>query len=67
MRARKKFYDGLSKLTDKQLDEEIESFVGKRTRENYLLLFASEILHHEGQIPANLGVEKRTKGNPDLN
>ena len=34
-------------------------FRGKQSREFYLLLFISEILHHEGQIAAILGIGKR--------
>jgi len=35
---------------------------GKRPREAYLILAVFEIIHHEGQIAAILGVEKRMKG-----
>jgi len=35
---------------------------GKRPREAYLILTVSEIIHHEEQITAILGVEKRMKG-----
>ena len=52
----------LDELTDKTLAEEIDWFYGKQPKERYLLLAVSEILHHEGQIAAILGVEKRMKG-----
>jgi uncharacterized damage-inducible protein DinB len=50
------------KLTDESLAEEIDWFYGKQPKEKYLMLAVSEILHHEGQIAAILGVEKRMKG-----
>ena len=52
----------LDKLTDESLAEEIEFWRGKRKREYYLMLLISEIVHHEGQIAAILGVDKRMKG-----
>jgi len=52
----------LDKLTGKALAEEIDSWRGKRKREYYLMILISEIIHHEGQIAAILGVEKRMKG-----
>jgi len=52
----------LDDLTAESLAEEMEWFYGKRTREFYLMLAISEIIHHEGQIAAILGVEKRMKG-----
>ena len=51
--------DGLEEV----LSEEIDWFMGKRTKEYYLMLAISEIHHHEGQIAAILGVESRIKGN----
>lgn len=52
----------LSELTAESLSEEIDYFMGKRSREYYVTLMVSEILHHEGQVAAILGVEKRMKG-----
>jgi len=52
----------LDKITTETLAEEIDWFYGKKPKENYLMLAISEILHHEGQIAAILGVEKRMKG-----
>ncbi|MCW3991682.1 MAG: DinB family protein [Candidatus Bathyarchaeota archaeon] len=52
----------LGELTAESLSEEIDYFRGKRSREFYANLMISEILHHEGQIAAILGVEKRMKG-----
>ena len=53
----------LDGLGEEVLSEEIDWFMGKRTKEYYLMLAISEIHHHEGQIAAILGVESRTKGN----
>lgn len=50
------------KLTPELLAEELDWFYGKQPKQNYLMLAISEILHHEGQISAILGVEKRMKG-----
>ena len=54
-----KMYDELSEDT---LAEEMDWFYGKADKERYLMVAISEILHHEGQIAAILGVEKRMKG-----
>jgi len=54
-----KTLDGIS---DEDLSKEMEWFMGKQSTANYLMLGVSEILHHEGQIAAILGVEKRIKG-----
>jgi len=52
----------LDEITAKSLSEEIDYFMGKRSREYYVMFMISEILHHEGQIAAILGVEKRMRG-----
>lgn len=52
----------LAGLNDEDLKKEIDWFYGKRPKEFYLMLAISEIVHHEGQIAAILGVEKRMKG-----
>ena len=57
-----KFLKSLDELDVDSLSEEIDWFYGKRPRESYLMLAISEIHHHEGQIAAILGVEKRMKG-----
>ena len=54
-----KTLDGIS---DEALAKEMEWFMGKQSTANYLMLGVSEILHHEGQIAAILGVEKRIMG-----
>ena len=60
--SKSEFFNSLETLDTKFLDEEIDWFFGLRTREIYLMLAISEIHHHEGQITAILGVEKRMKG-----
>ena len=54
-----KTLDGIS---DEALAKEMDWFIGKQPTANYLMMGISEILHHEGQISAILGVEKRIKG-----
>lgn len=52
----------LGGLKDEDLKKEMDWFYGKKPTEFYLMLAVSEIIHHEGQIAAILGVEKRMKG-----
>ncbi len=52
----------LAKIKDEDLAKEMDWFMGKQTVGSYLMLGVSEIIHHEGQIAAILGVEKRIKG-----
>ncbi len=52
----------LDEVSEEDLAKEMDWFMGKQTRGQYLMLGVSEILHHEGQISAILGVEKRIKG-----
>ena len=51
----------LAKVKDEDLAKEMNWFMGKKTRGFYLMLGVSEIIHHEGQIAAIRGVEKRLK------
>jgi len=60
-KGHRKLNAGLNKLTNDKLDAEIELWEGKKPLEYYLMIMVSEIIHHEGQIAAILGVEKRTK------
>ena len=60
--SKSQFFNTLETLDTKLLDEKIDWFYGIKTREIYLMLAISEIHHHEGQIAAILGVEKRMKG-----
>jgi hypothetical protein len=57
-----KLMDMMDDLEDEDLDEEMDWFYGERTKGFYLMLAISEIIHHEGQIAAILGVEKRMTG-----
>jgi len=52
----------LDKVKDEDLAKEMDWFMGKLPVGNYLMIGVSEILHHEGQIAAIRGVEKRVKG-----
>jgi len=60
--GKKYVYSELGKLNDEDLAKEITWFRGKQPLSNYLMIFPAEILHHEGQIAAILGVKKRIKG-----
>jgi len=61
-RGHRKLNAGLNKLTNEKLDEEVSAWEGKKPRQYYIMVMVSEILHHEGQVAAILGVEKRIKG-----
>ncbi len=61
-KGKAKLMKRLGNLTEEVLAEEMDWFYGKRPKQVYLMLAISEILHHEGQIAAILGVEKRMKG-----
>ncbi len=52
----------LAKIKEEDLAKEMDWFMGKQTVGSYLMLGISEITHHEGQIAAILGVEKRIQG-----
>ena len=60
--GKRKLFANLNKLTNEKLEEEIDGWAGKKPRKYYIMLLTTEILHHEGQIAAILGVEKRMKG-----
>ena len=60
--GKKKLRKTLNRLKNKDLAEPIDWFYGVQPKEKYLILAISEIIHHEGQIAAILGVEKRMKG-----
>lgn len=61
-KGKSKLMGMLDDLDNEDLDEDMDWFFGKRTKGFYLMLAVSEIVHHEGQIAAILGVEKRMKG-----
>ncbi|MCW4011761.1 MAG: DinB family protein [Candidatus Bathyarchaeota archaeon] len=49
----------LDKVKDTDLAKEMDWFMGKKPVGFYLMLGVSEIVHHEGQIAAIRGVNKR--------
>jgi len=57
--GKKRVLEALGKLTDKQLDEEVDMWGTKAKRDYAITMMLSEILHHEGQIAAILGLQKR--------
>jgi hypothetical protein len=61
-KGKAKLMKKLDNLTEEVLAEEMDWFFGKLTKQGYLIVAISEILHHEGQIAAILGVEKRIQG-----
>jgi len=50
---------GLDKLKPAQLDEEVDMWGTKAKRDYAIMMMTSEVLHHEGQIAAILGLQKR--------
>ncbi|MGD2200984.1 MAG: DinB family protein [Candidatus Bathyarchaeota archaeon] len=54
-----KLMDTLDSLGPHTLEEEIDWFIGKQPKTQYILLAISEIHHHEGQIAAILGLKER--------
>ncbi len=52
----------LDQVSEENLSVEMDWFFGKQPKMQYLMLAISEIIHHEGQIAAILGVEKRMQG-----
>lgn len=53
--------DGISSLSDAQLNEEIQLWGGKKKRKEGLYTYISEIIHHKGQIAFIKGTIKRKK------
>jgi uncharacterized damage-inducible protein DinB len=49
----------LDKLTQDKLQEEIDWYIGKASRKDYLVLLVSEVLHHEGQVAALISLKER--------
>ena len=58
-KAKKDLMMKLDKVNDADLAKEMDWFMGKNTVGFYLMLGISEIIHHEGQIAAIRGVNKR--------
>ena len=61
-KGKAKLMKKLGNLTVEVLAEEMDWFLGKQSKQAYLMIAIYEILHHEGQIAAILGVEKRMQG-----
>jgi len=59
--GKKNLYRILDNSSDESMEKEVDFFMGKRPLQFYVTLMISEIIHHEGQIAATLGVEKRMK------
>ena len=53
----------LDDLTQDKLNDEIDWYIGKASRKDYLVLLVSEVLHHEGQVAALIGLKERIEGN----
>jgi len=53
--------DGIGKLTDAQLEEEIPLWGGTKKRKVGLFAYIGEIVHHKGQIAYIRGTYKRIK------
>jgi uncharacterized damage-inducible protein DinB len=60
--GKKHLLEQLNGVKGEDLTKEMDWFMGKQTVGSYLMLGVSEIIHHEGQIAAIRGVEKRIKG-----
>lgn len=60
--GKKALMASFDEITEEELGVEMDWFYGKQPKMQYLLLAVSEIIHHEGQIAAILGVEKRLQG-----
>ena len=62
--GKNKTLKGLQDLTVESLEEYIDWYIGDEKSETYLMILVSEILHHEGQIAAIIGLKDRIDGNP---
>lgn len=54
--------ESLSNLSPESLEDTLDWYIGKERREVYLMILASEILHHEGQVAAAIGLKRRMDG-----
>jgi len=54
--------NALSQLSEDSLIEKLDWYIGEDSRETYLMILSSEILHHEGQIASIIGLKKRMGG-----
>ena len=54
--------EGLDSFSPESLEDTLDWYIGKERREVYLMILASEILHHEGQVAAAIGLKRRMDG-----
>jgi len=54
--------ESLDSLSPESLEDTLEWYIGEERREVYLMILASEILHHEGQVAAAIGLKRRIDG-----
>ncbi len=54
--------ESLNNLPPESLEDILDWYIGKERREVYLMILASEILHHEGQVAAAIGLKRRMDG-----
>jgi len=54
--------EGLDSLSPESLEDTLDWYIGEERREVYLMILASEILHHEGQVAAAIGLKRRMDG-----
>lgn len=54
--------EGLDSLAPESLEDTLDWYIGEERREVYLMILASEILHHEGQVAAAVGLKRRMEG-----
>jgi len=60
-KSKQALMNGLDKLNAAQLNDEVDMWGTKAKREYAIMMMISEVLHHEGQTAAILGLEKRMK------
>jgi hypothetical protein len=53
-----------NQLSEGSLEDMLNWYIGEESRETYLMILSSEILHHEGQISSVIGLKKRLEGEP---
>ena len=54
--------ESLGSLSRESLEDTLDWYIGEERREVYLMILASEILHHEGQVAAAIGLKRRMDG-----
>jgi len=55
---------GFRELAPESLEDNLDWYIGDTKRETYLMILASEVLHHEGQVAALKGLKERMEGKP---